>query len=607
MVKISKSDRRKRATVKEIIKRIFPEGTNETGKSCDDPPAFPPDVFAAAAFLLERSGLYVYLSPGERHIWGQPWFFVDPHMKETWFEAAQQWKRSPKTPIAVQNLWKELYVDSGNAEFTLIPEQNEPMPRWVTAAFGLMYIADEACSDVGYLHHRQITKDSSWIALNLLDAEIENIKRSVEAMGGNATHTRIKHHQYSITKQASLDMVSVQPKAHTSQVGLSMRAISQNLALLPSPSRMAATWNRITGNIEGQTGLNILLIPYPFEIEAHHIHKQIHGDPDQPSWGWFDVRQGWLPDKHVLFEFVSALIQRAEEQSQSPVDVLVFPELSLSWVHHEYLVDNLAKAHRELEFVVSGSSTNCDGHAGNFALTSSINWDGPNHTIHTNSRGKHHRWRLDEGQIKMYDLEESLPGSTSVWWEKISVARRLVHTHVFRNNSCFTTFICEDLARSDPAHETVRALGPSIVFCLLMDGPQLTTRWGARYALGLVEDPGSAVLTFTSRGLMQRTRNKALREADGEVPDARSRGKAYPRAENWSVGLWRDVDSGPVELHCPPPDHAVMLKLKAAEKADHSYDGRVNGDGVSWRYESSQTIRLPVGDPALAALEKAKA
>ena len=40
----------------------------------------------------------------------------------------------------------------------------------------------------------------------------------------------------------------------------------------------------------------------------------------------------------------------------------------------------------------------------------------------------------------------------------------------------------------------------------LQDGPQLSSRWAARYASVLADDPGSAVLTLTSLGMVQRSR-----------------------------------------------------------------------------------------------------
>lgn len=66
--------------------------------------------------------------------------------------------------------------------------------------------------------------------------------------------------------------------------------------------------------------------------------------------------------------------------------------------------------------------------------------------------------------------------------------------------------VCEDLARQDPAADLIRAVGPNLLIALLMDGPQLSGRWPARYASVLAEDPGTSVLTLTSLGMAERSR-----------------------------------------------------------------------------------------------------
>jgi hypothetical protein len=45
-----------------------------------------------------------------------------------------------------------------------------------------------------------------------------------------------------------------------------------------------------------------------------------------------------------------------------------------------------------------------------------------------------------------------------------------------------------------------------LLIALLMDGPQLKSRWSGRYAGVLAEDPGSSVLTLTSLGMALRSR-----------------------------------------------------------------------------------------------------
>lgn len=68
------------------------------------------------------------------------------------------------------------------------------------------------------------------------------------------------------------------------------------------------------------------------------------------------------------------------------------------------------------------------------------------------------------------------------------------------------SLVCEDLAQNDDVAALMRSVGPTIVLTALLDGPQLSSRWAARDASVLADDPGSAVLTLTSMGMARRSR-----------------------------------------------------------------------------------------------------
>jgi len=146
--------------------------------------------------------------------------------------------------------------------------------------------------------------------------------------------------------------------------------------------------------------------------------------------------------------------------------------------------------------------------------------------------------------------------------------------------------ICEDLARSDPCHEVLRAIGPNLVFVLLMDGPQLPVRWSARYATGLSDDPGSSVLTFTSRGLLARS-NDVL-----ERMTVLERGT---RAPNWTIALWKDAQNSAYPIECPPNSQAVLLKLRGQRSYEATLDGRQDDSGFTWR-RSGNVVQIAL-DP----------
>lgn len=599
-----------KASVSEIIGRTFPNGTNPSSGSNDHQidlnvaPTWPPDVFGAAGMLLERSGLYQLLSPGRLHRWEDPWFTIRDEDARDWHAAAQEWRSKFAVPALVQEMWSELAAST--VPFNSFPGSGHSVPRWVRAAVGLFITADEASAGIGYVRLDADPSSLSWI--DMFDAKTESawIKRNTDNPKSTAGHVLITTHRYSVGLMIAQDMVAVQPKARTPQVGASLRTMSQHLSLLPPPSRIGATWQRIanTGD-DAKSDLNLLLVPYPYKVEEEWFSGVREGGSSGSEWGWFDLTQSWLPaDPAVFTEFVTALIEHAEqEDADMKIDGIILPEYALTWDHHEHLVEHLANSHDEIEFVVSGSRTNCEQAEGNFALTSSINRSQSGKPIiQTNSRGKHHRWRLDKPQIETYELQERLDTKLK-WWEGIALHRRQVHTHVLRNASSFTTFICEDLARSDPCHETVRALGPNIVFCLLMDNVQIPIRWPGRYAAILAEDPGSSVLTFTSRGLIARAVEREKRCENGRGRAQRAAGTGYARAANWSVGLWRDNEKT-CELHCPPGDHAVVLRLRNQPVQDASYDDRVDRDGMVWVHEQSYAVRLKDNDSRLVALER---
>ena len=123
---------------------------------------------------------------------------------------------------------------------------------------------------------------------------------------------------------------------------------------------------------------------------------------------------------------------------------------------------------------------------------------------------KHHRWSLDEAQIYQYHLGGVLHPHVR-WWESMEVPRRSIQ-FVEVAELTLASLVCEDLAQNDDVAELIRQVGPTFVFTVLLDGPQLDSRWAARYASVLADDPGSAVMTLTSYGMVQRSRPRG-REA----------------------------------------------------------------------------------------------
>jgi hypothetical protein len=596
-------------TIADIMTRVFPTGTSaepvDSGDAYAKAPDFPPDLFAIAALLLQTGGAYHYLVPsGKKTDWPSSSVCIDPADLAAWRDAGSEWRNSyPKTPAVVDGLWSTLRASAGEHVFRE-PEHKASPPEWWLVAYALMIIADEASADSGYpsatIHSDPRSNDVNWVAV----AVNANLHESDEARLPADNHRRVYRQIASITMRVDRDVVCVQPKSHTPEVGCTPRTLVHNLSLLPPRGAMRAHWQRPPQDLlpESKTDLRLLLIPFPyvtkdtwFSGEEVLDEAQARASGAKP-WGWFELRQRWLKGPEMVIQLVETLLKKA--QASDLINGIVFPEYALDWATYKELADHLRDKHPEIEFLVSGSSDNCASEKGNFALSSHFypeDRDGkPVRMVSTSSRAKHHRWRIEGSQSDSYVLNDALDRKF-VWWEKIPLPQREIHVNVFRKASVFTTMICEDLARSDPAHEVLKALGPNLVFVLLMDGPQLNYRWSARYANGLSDDPGSSVLTLTSRGLMARANERIA-----AMPPV-DRGSL---SANWTVGLWKDANSAAYPIECQPGAHAVVLTLKGTPTTESTLDGRDSQTAVAWerRGECRQISLDPLHDAALLAL-----
>ena len=152
-------------------------------------------------------------------------------------------------------------------------------------------------------------------------------------------------------------------------------------------------------------------------------------------------------------------------------------------------------------------------------------------------QNKHHRWSLDEGQITQYHLAGVLHPHVR-WWEAMQVPRMAMQ-FVELAELTQASLVCEDLAQNDDIAQLIRSVGPTVVISGLLDGPQLTSRWAARYASVLADDPGSAVLTLACLGMVQRSR-----------PPGRDPSRV--------IALWKDSTSGVREIPLDPAAHGVL-------------------------------------------------
>jgi hypothetical protein len=240
------------------------------------------------------------------------------------------------------------------------------------------------------------------------------------------------------------------------------------------------------------------MLPWPLRVDPEDFKPiaPVERAEFEPS-GFFE----FAPAKLLDLDLADRVVQSARDQEGS-VEIVVLPESPLRPGDIDEL-EALLTRHR-VWLVVAGIREPPDP-GGRFGA----NW------LHLGvwfggrwwhcRQNKHHRWSLDDNQIEGYHLAAALaPGVR--WWEAMAVPRRVVQVVELDEGVTLVSLVCEDLARLDEVADLLRAIGPTLVVVTLLDGPQLASRWAARYASVLADDPGSAVVTITSFGFVDRSR-----------------------------------------------------------------------------------------------------
>ncbi len=591
----------KATTVLDVIMSLFPHGyvdhagyrarLEATGQqhrapsgrhtSFENPPCSAVDLFALTGQLLLKSGAYHHISPTVAGARIKDKLTVSPAARKRWIASGKSWRgdRSldlPKPPAEVERLWKELMRFAGERVYRS-PGYTVTARKWWEAAVALFCIADEAALDIGFQAEGRKSAQAEYI-----ETPIRERQELARRAGKNWAPS-------TLSRTANPDQVCILPKSRTPRVGCTLRSLSHNLSLLPGRGLARAHWSLApisqAYDSDGSTKpFNLIVLPLPFGIQAHAFK----GMPaDEGSWGWFDVVPHWCPPTGYetspdgmtdFLSFIEDVISRAAQDVGS-VQALVLPEAALSQEAFKALCERL-RGIEGFELLIAGLF---DGplpvgkgiRHGNFTGMARFSRSSKGTVAYDISiREKHHRWRLDRGQIETYALGASLDVNRG-WWEHIDLLSRTLDVFVLRGGASVTTLICEDLARNDPCQELVRGIGPNLVVALLMDGPQRKDRWPARYATVLAEDPGSSVLSVTSLGLIRRT-NQA--------------GHFAPANE---IALFRDDTGATTEIRLPAGAQAMCLTLQPTALTERTLDGRPDkSDAQSWRLSGVQPVRI---------------
>lgn len=604
-------------SLKDLFAATFPYGTwwpeitglePETGRreaAWQVPPVWPPDIFAIAAKLLEMGSVYHHIAP-ETMFGGiagarPPRLIVPKVMRNEAIAVGKEWRASLRRankevrfsspPAAVVERWQRLLSHASEPIFTQY-DARKPMPDWWLEAFWLLMVADEASGEIGF---DPDTRPKGSQPNTMLDAVLDIFRFVPLTEAGRDTPDN-----FTSCSFANQNVVCVLPKSRTPAVGCTPRSLSHHLAAVCPSGEVKVRWlsphsvepspaeSKPRKPIRPQNVMKLLVVPYPYCVdeEAFEVLDRADVDVGVAPWGWFHISPLWLGPKDDRGELIRRAAQfaqfvvklvKAGGEDGDPVTGVILPEAALNNIFFAELFATLQRECPSVETLISGVTEvpEVDGsvRSGNFVSQCLfVVADGERQLIRT-WREKHHRWRLERSQIETYGLESRLDPS-SLWWEGIDITKRELDLVAVRPHATMTALICEDLARVDPCQSAVRSIGPTLVVSLLMDGAQLGFRWPGRYATVLAEDPGSAVLTVSSLGLIGRTRMK-----DGSKP-------------KWSVALWRDDTTGVTEVVLEPGSHAVTLTLKPHWRTEATLDGRHdNGRALAWSLDKEKGPR----------------
>ncbi|MFL9912305.1 ribonuclease H family protein [Paraburkholderia sp. RL17-337-BIB-A] len=528
-------------------------------------PAWPPDLFAVAATIIELASCFTHASCMDSGFEERKAYISEVS------EAAKLWRGNvTNAPDIVDEWWLELLVLYGQVRIDQLHDDPHGVvsDRVLQLLIRLLAVADEACVGVGWSN--DTASDAAKECLNALTTgDTTDLKKWSSA-------------QHSLCRRVSPHVCVVFPKALTTPVGCTVRSMSHHLALLPPVTVLKPQWlltddkpdARDTGPAK-RKALRLLIVPFPFRVSEDAFTRK--GEPNNldglgkvPSY--FGVNQTWLEkpnssDKVSARELVDELLKPLLESAKrgaggDVIDGILLPELAFDKDLAAQVGAELALIAGEfgLKFFICGASEEGDG---SLPCNVAMNWvfraQGPNGEaqVTPGSHRKHHRWALDGAQIERYGLTELDPSSKS--WEYIDVSRRELPFFAVRNDLCMTVLICEDLARADPAMQVIRAVGPNLVVALLMDGPQLIQRWPGRYATVLAEDPGSSVLSITSAGMVDRS-------------------NLLERNPVRSVGLWRHENGSSQELYLPVGHHGLLLSVDSSSETQFTLDHRPDSE-----------------------------
>ena len=514
--------------IEELIRHVC----DQTVEDHLSVPIWPPDVFAVVASILRRSGAYIAVANG----WPPPRFGTIQEWAEHARAVGTEWRSrfmaNAPCPDEVSSAWQAVKKSS-----SVTVNQVSADRDLIVNLMSLVAFADEACWGVGI---PPVDKKP-----DIFQSEaLRNIAQS---------EIRATVCSRRINPWAAV----VLPKCHTPMSGLTIRSMSHNLAIWDRPE-VSPVWNQVFVR-QPRHGLNILLLPWPRSIEPRAFYSVPHHSPQMDKkFGFFTYKPACQTATELSTDLKAAVSKASSRIGR--IDMVVLPEVSMD--EDSFRAVSADRDLSEILLVAGTGKAATSSEKGTNRLMVSLHRQDSKPEPWT--QDKHHRWRLDGAQIDQYGLGSSLDRDMHWWWESIHMHPRACAFFSINPWLTFCALICEDLARQDPVAELVRSVGPNLILSVLLDGPQLRTRWSARYATVLADDPRCSVLTLTSVGMVDLTTAQGL-------PGPRS------------IALWKDPLAGSAREICLDSDSAgVALSLSREMLTEWTADGRSDGGSTGY-------------------------
>jgi hypothetical protein len=527
---------------------------------------WPPDLFALTDVILDYTQVYRFIfSPPDGVTW-------PPNQFTNWGKAVEETGLELSDWVENQNgrppdlLAREWSIFREHREMPLEHLADARNWQMCEALLTLHAIADESCAGLG-------------IPLNRSDAKGCLYRgRGRELLARTGSLARLHP-----------GLVRVLPKVRTSPNGTALGSFSR-YACVHRPGAQVR-WSKIPARHRGTDPqaeyANVLLLPWPLRVresDFRPVEGSVRRLTNEP-FGYFE----FAPAEKLDLDLLDRTILSARDEAGG-VDVVVFPESAVE----ESELDDLEAVldYHGVTMLMTGvrqPAPQPGRMPGNWmhigvspilekraAVTDSARerW------FHVR-QNKHHRWSLDESQIFQYHLGGALHPHI-LWWEAMDVARRTVQFIELGEELTLVCLVCEDLAQHDDVADVVRSVGPTLIFTPLLDGPQLTSRWAARYASVLADDPGSAVATLSAYGMVQRCR------PPGQPPSP-------------VVGLWKDPVRGIREVPLEAGAHGILLTICGDRALRRTADSRLPIDNSMHYFDVAvhqiRAATAPSGSP----------